>query len=66
LALMCVTPARLRSNGWPEVVLWMIEENHRAVGFYERLGFKRDGSEVVREMLGTHTNVVRLRLGNLD
>ncbi len=61
-ALMLAALARLRSGGSAEVVLWVIEGNHRAIGFYERLGFKPDGSVRVRQMLGKHTDIVRLRL----
>jgi ribosomal protein S18 acetylase RimI-like enzyme len=61
-ALMRAALARLRSGGSAEVVLWVIEGNHRAVGFYERLGFKPDGSVRVREIYGTSMTIVRLRL----
>jgi ribosomal protein S18 acetylase RimI-like enzyme len=61
-ALMRAALARLRSDGSTEVVLWVIEENRRAIGFYERLGFKPDGSVRVREMLGKSTAIVRLCL----
>jgi ribosomal protein S18 acetylase RimI-like enzyme len=60
-ALMREAMARLRSGGWSEVVLWVIEGNRRAVGFYERLGFKPDGSVRHREMFGKPTAIVRLR-----
>jgi ribosomal protein S18 acetylase RimI-like enzyme len=61
-ALMREALTRLRSGGSAEVVLWVIEGNRRAVGFYERLGFELDGSVRVREMNGTPTTIVRLRL----
>jgi ribosomal protein S18 acetylase RimI-like enzyme len=61
-ALLLAALARLRSGGSAEVVLWVIEGNRQAVGFYERLGFKPDGSVRLREMLGKHTAIVRLRL----
>jgi ribosomal protein S18 acetylase RimI-like enzyme len=60
-ALMREAMARLRSGGSSEVVLWVIEGNRRAVGFYERLGFKPDGSVRHREMSGKPTAIVRLR-----
>jgi ribosomal protein S18 acetylase RimI-like enzyme len=52
---------RLRAGGLDPVVLWVIEGNHRAIGFYERLGFVRDGAIRHREMFGTPAAVVRLR-----
>ena len=60
-ALMREAMARLREGGSVEVVLWVIEENRRAVGFYERLGFRPDGSIRIREMNGKPTAIVRLR-----
>jgi ribosomal protein S18 acetylase RimI-like enzyme len=61
-ALMLAALERLRSGGSAEVVLWVIEGNRQAIGFYERLGFKPDGSVRLREMLGKHTAIVRLRV----
>jgi ribosomal protein S18 acetylase RimI-like enzyme len=59
--LMREALARLQSSGSAEVALWVIEGNRRAVAFYERLGFKRDGSVRLREMYGKPTAIVRLR-----
>jgi ribosomal protein S18 acetylase RimI-like enzyme len=61
-ALMRAALARLRSGGSAEVVLWVIEANRRAIGFYERLGFKPDGSVRLSELLGKPTAIVRLRM----
>jgi ribosomal protein S18 acetylase RimI-like enzyme len=61
-ALLREALARLGGGGSSEVVLWVIEENRRAVGFYERHGFKPDGSVRLREILGKSTAIVRLRL----
>ncbi len=60
-ALMREALAQLRGSYSVEVVLWVIEWNRRAVGFYERLGFRPDGSVRLREMYGTPTSIVRLR-----
>lgn len=35
----------LRTEGCKEVMLWVYEANKRAIGFYEKLGFKFDGSK---------------------
>ncbi len=34
--------ARARQRGFRELVLWVLEENHAARRFYERMGFHRD------------------------
>jgi GNAT superfamily N-acetyltransferase len=60
-ALMREALARLRGGSSVEVALWVIEGNPRAVSFYERLGFRPDGSVRLREMFGTPTAIVRLR-----
>lgn len=33
----------LRKSGYPEVFLWVLEENHRARAFYEKNGFVQSG-----------------------
>ena len=35
---------QLQSSDLDPVVLWIIEGNHRAMAFYERLSFARDGA----------------------
>jgi ribosomal protein S18 acetylase RimI-like enzyme len=59
-ALVREALGRLWREGFAEVVLWVIEGNRQALGFYERFGFIRDGSFRHREMYGTPTTVVRL------
>jgi ribosomal protein S18 acetylase RimI-like enzyme len=61
LALMREALAGLRGGGFAEVVLWVIERNRQAIGFYQRLGFQPDGSVRHREVCGVPTAVVRLR-----
>jgi ribosomal protein S18 acetylase RimI-like enzyme len=60
--LMRAALDQLRSDGFAEVVLWVIEGNRRAIEFYERFGFAGDGSLRHREMYGVPTPIVRLRL----
>jgi ribosomal protein S18 acetylase RimI-like enzyme len=60
--LMRAALDRLRSDGFEEVALWVIEGNRQAIEFYESFGFARDGSLRHREMYGVRTTIVRLRL----
>ncbi len=45
------------------VVLWVLEDNHRARRFYERAGFVADGSRKHAEMPGGPIPEVRYRRG---
>ena len=60
-ALMREAMARLRDGGWVEVALWVLEGDLRAVGFYERLGFRMDGAVRFLNMYGNPASRVRLR-----
>jgi GNAT superfamily N-acetyltransferase len=42
-ALLSKTVTRLAAHGYPEVRLWVLEENDRSRSFYERHGFSFDG-----------------------
>ncbi len=53
---------RLRGDGYADVVLWVIDGNRRAIAFYERFGFVRNGSLHHREMHGITVTIVRFRL----
>ena len=33
---------RLRSRGFTRLIVWVLEENHQARSFYERMGMRRD------------------------
>jgi RimJ/RimL family protein N-acetyltransferase len=37
--------AELESLGYKEIVIWVLEENHRARKFYEKCGFTPDGTK---------------------
>ncbi|MGA2259330.1 MAG: GNAT family N-acetyltransferase [Thermoguttaceae bacterium] len=52
---------QLRSSDLDPVVLWIVEGNHRAIAFYERLAFAWDGAIRHHEMFGRAVTVVRLR-----
>jgi GNAT superfamily N-acetyltransferase len=62
-ALLRTALLRLRIVGLVETVLWVIEENRDAFGFYEKLGFQPDGARRVQKMLGRSTRIIRLRAG---
>ncbi len=61
-ALMAETLARLRAEGFPEAILWVIENNPRARLFYERCGWHADGGVKEEEWLGTTVREVRYRI----
>lgn len=35
---------------YPEIVLWVLEDNKRAIAFYEKMGFIFDGQEKVIDL----------------
>ncbi len=37
---------------YPEICLWVLKENTRAIRFYEKSGFRPDGGEKVSEIIG--------------
>lgn len=43
--LMETVLQRMRGRGFSECTLWVLRDNPRAVGFYERAGFARNGAE---------------------
>jgi len=48
-ALMAHALDALAAGGYEEATLWSFDVNHRANGFYERQGFRRDGAGQRRE-----------------
>ena len=53
----------LRDQGAQGAVLWVLEQNERAIGFYERQGFRADGSAKVEILTPeNHLQEIRLRL----
>jgi GNAT superfamily N-acetyltransferase len=42
--LMAAALDHLRSEGYTDVILWVLEQNHRARVFYERGGWAHDGA----------------------
>jgi GNAT superfamily N-acetyltransferase len=51
-ALMNYVLTALRAEGYPRVVLWVLDDNARARRFYERSGFTTDGGTNVITGLG--------------
>lgn len=37
-------------DGYQEIVLWVLEDNKRAIAFYEKMGFIFDGQEKVIDL----------------
>ena len=59
--LMEAALARLSRLGYAEAILWTFKENERAIGFYERHGWRPDGAEKMHERSGAAA--VRYRSG---
>ena len=57
--LMKVALAHLRSAGWREVTLWVLQTNQPALDFYARFGFVSDGARRIYEPSGS--TGIRLR-----
>jgi ribosomal protein S18 acetylase RimI-like enzyme len=51
-ALMRAAMERLSELPYREVVLWTFKENARAIAFYERQGWRPDGSEKIHPRTG--------------
>lgn len=61
-ALMAAALDGLRTRGMAEVTLWTLRGNARAIGFYERQGFRGDGGcKLVTHRSGTLLDEVRYR-----
>lgn len=51
----------LHAGGHDPVAVWVLVGNDRAIGFYERLGFRRDGARQPIDFDGTSVDEIRLR-----
>jgi GNAT superfamily N-acetyltransferase len=60
--LMAAHLERLRSAGFEEAVLWVLDDNPRARRFYEAAGWTTDGAAKDYELLGTRATIVRYRI----
>ena len=62
-ALMDAALARLADLPYDTAVLWTFEENERAVTFYERFGWAKDGAEKIHARSGEPAIRMRRPLG---
>jgi GNAT superfamily N-acetyltransferase len=61
-ALMSRTLELLRVDGFPEAILWVLEDNPRTRRFYELAGWHADGGVKEEDWLETHVREVRYRI----
>ena len=59
--LMAEARRRLVADGFPEAILWVLQGNDRARGFYERERWLPDGTSRVEQPYGIVSNVDRFR-----
>jgi ribosomal protein S18 acetylase RimI-like enzyme len=57
---------RLKGQGFEAAVLWVLQGNERAAGFYESEGWAADGAVREEEPYGITSNVRRFHLEELD
>lgn len=60
--LMAAGLEHLRAEGFEHVELWVHPDNHRARRFYERLGWRSDGTRNVEEVWGVRLDEVRMTI----
>lgn len=60
-ALMCAALEKL--SAYRRIAVWVLEGNHRAIKFYERCGFRFDGTKK-QIKLGTANTEIRMVLNN--
>jgi ribosomal protein S18 acetylase RimI-like enzyme len=61
-ALMTAHLERLRTSGFSEAILWVLDDNPRARRFYEAAGWATDGATKEDEFLETRVREVRYRI----
>jgi ribosomal protein S18 acetylase RimI-like enzyme len=59
--LFAVAKERLTAAGFPDMRLWVLEDNHRARRFYERQGMRPDGEREVWVPRGYEVELPELR-----
>ncbi|MBL9205839.1 MAG: GNAT family N-acetyltransferase [Opitutaceae bacterium] len=61
-ALMHAAEPELRMRGFTSIVLWVLERNVTALGFYTKLGYQLDGADKVESFGEAQLRELRLRL----
>ena len=61
VALMAAARARLVERGFTQAILWILAGNQRAARFYEKDGWRADGTERVQKMWDVELNELRYR-----
>lgn len=56
-----ISAAIEKLSGYKRIAVWVLEGNHRAIKFYERCGFRFDGTKE-QIMLGTVNTEIRMVL----
>ncbi|MGB4332137.1 MAG: GNAT family N-acetyltransferase [Bacilli bacterium] len=56
--LLALGVSEIRKQSFKKAELWVLEENHRARRFYEKLGFRHDGAERIIQF-GSELRVLR-------
>jgi ribosomal protein S18 acetylase RimI-like enzyme len=44
-----------------DITLWVLQDNQRALGFYEKIGYRPDGAEKEIQLTGRSLTEIRLR-----
>ena len=64
VAAQLMASALARLQDYPEVCLWVLKENGRAIRFYEKCGFRPSGEEAfISAVSGTEIHMVLVRDG---
>lgn len=56
----------LKSMGYQDLFLWVLDGNRRARAFYERMGFRPSGTDVEHEIGGVPVREIQYRLERTD
>jgi GNAT superfamily N-acetyltransferase len=60
-ALLAAATEKLTADGYADAILWVLEDNPRARGFYEAAGWRTDGGRKLETHLGLEVPEVRYR-----
>jgi len=51
--------SELNKAGYNEIIIWVLEENMRAMRFYEKAGFAQDVASKILEIDGKEHTIIR-------